>query len=246
MCVVMSWENIIVALIGSVLGGYGTYLVGIRRERRDDFRNLLDVYSKENERLRTENERLKKVNEELSRNVLRVELAIEELESNIELNSRLGETGPIPWCLKSTKGRILAVNEAYEKQILIPNGMTASDVVGKTSMEVWPKPIAEIKAYHDQIAMQQGKIDTVEILPDGKGRLKRWRVLKYANKTGGVVVGVVGICMPLLPQTYDIGDSVKAMENGMSVHKRVYNLTQRILKELGQQDEASGDEIISQ
>lgn len=75
----------------------------------------------------------------------------EELRKSEERFRRLVENSPNPVCLKNLQGHYLMVNEQFETLV----GKSREDIIGKTVAEIFPGPLAESGAYHDQETIER-------------------------------------------------------------------------------------------
>lgn len=104
---------------------------------------------------------------------------------------------PLPTWFKGPQGRILAINEAYERQILNPTGHTIYDLIGNTESAFLPDNIANEHKANDMSVMTTGIMkDTEETFIDQNGNQVKIRVVKYPRKIGNVIVGISGIAIP--------------------------------------------------
>jgi PAS domain-containing protein len=103
--------------LGKLVYGYAT---GARKDRRDDFRVILDEQKSQLADLRRENHELK--------------LRVMHLEST-------REDMPYPMWSKDRAGRYQWVNPAFEQELLVPIELKIADVLGKKDEEIWPEEL---------------------------------------------------------------------------------------------------------
>ena len=105
------WGQILITILLPALGALGQYLlVGRRKEQRIDFDLIIKRLDKEHEECKETNQLLIKKVAMLENKVLLLESAHQSL--------------PVPMWLKAMDGTMLALNPAYERVFLKPNGLT--------------------------------------------------------------------------------------------------------------------------
>ena len=81
----------------------------------------------------------------------------------------------IAW-LKDDQGRYVYLNRAFEKV----HGVRLAEWEGKTDREVWPLEVAEQLQENDRAVLEAGcTLETLEQVPDVRGRLRVMRVSKF-------------------------------------------------------------------
>lgn len=98
------------------------------------------------------------------------------------------------WYKSVSTGRVLYVNDAYERSFLLPRGFTKNDYVGKTDYAVWDSAIAKKFIENDQLVARTGKpMNLSETIVDSTGVRIRIKLKKFPVFLGGEVVIVGGI-----------------------------------------------------
>lgn len=180
------------ALVTSLL----TFFISRRKENRADIEQFVQLIREDNARLREKERELSKTQEKLNNKVLHMERQILMLQNKLILLESAHNDSPLPKWLKDENGTILALNESYEKTFLVPLGKTMQDYIGKTDFDVWPETIARSFLENDRAAMETGLVDTLELVPNGKGEMIKWRIIKYPRYAGSVLIGISGIAVP--------------------------------------------------
>lgn len=107
---------------------------------------------------------------------------------------------PFPAWLNDINGVIIAMNDPFEEEFLLPSGKTISQSIGKTYYDIWPKDLAESYSRHDKIVLK-GKqavwTGDENIVVDGVDNSKSYRIIKFKRFAGGVVIGTGGFAIPI-------------------------------------------------
>lgn len=108
---------------------------------------------------------LARVNEELKRDIARRKKVETALKDSREIFFSFMRHQPAMAFIKDLKGRYIYLNEAYEKTMRI----SASERIGKTDDDIWPKHIAHQFHVTDQTVITQKKVvNSVETIKIGK------------------------------------------------------------------------------
>ncbi len=175
------WVQGLLALLLPVFGALAQNFLNKRKENRIDF----DLIVK---RLDNENNECKETNQLLIKKVAMLENKVLLLES-------AHQSLPVPMWLKSMDGTMLALNPAYERVFLKPNGLTTIDYIGKQDHEVWPEDIASAFRTHDIKVQTSGKtLETTEIVPID-GVMTKWHIIKYVRFSDGIPIGIGGMAV---------------------------------------------------
>ena len=107
---------------------------------------------------------------------------------------------PFPAWLNDINGVIIAMNDPFEEEFLLPSGKTISQSIGKTYYDIWPAHLAEEYSRHDKLVLK-GKqavwTGDEHIVVDGVDNTKSCRIIKFKRLAGGVVVGTGGFAQPI-------------------------------------------------
>ena len=158
-------------------------------QRRVDFDVILNNLLTENKFFRErEGEAIKRISD--------LEKQLSYLQNKIILLESAHMDLPIPMWLKDTQGVMLAVNSAYEKMFLIPNGKTSQDYVGNRDVDVWGPVLGAQYWSHDQKVLYTGQtFDGFEtVVLDGVEM--NYRIIKYIRYAGRAKIGIAGIASP--------------------------------------------------
>lgn len=158
-------------------------------QRRVDFDVILNNLLTENKFFRErEGEAIKRISD--------LEKQLSYLQNKIILLESAHMDLPIPMWLKDTQGVMLAVNSAYEKMFLIPNGKTSQDYVGNRDVDVWGPVLGAQYWSHDQKVLHTGQtfdgFETVVL----DGVQMNYRIIKYIRYAGRAKIGIAGIAIP--------------------------------------------------
>lgn len=142
---------------------------------------------------------LRKRLEEIRARLSAVEAEKNKLQTQLLMMSSAQDTSPLPLWIKDASGVCLMCNPAYERTFLLPRGYVSHDYVGHTDNDIWPERIARAFRDNDQKVMKTRElIDTTEMVPDGNGKDKPWRIIKFPRYAPGVEepFGIAGIAIP--------------------------------------------------
>lgn len=153
-----------------------------KKESRDDFNTVIELFREDNKRLRESEESLKNrvlVLEEQFRQV-KTQLLVMET-TNLDL--------PFPMLVKDETGIIVFLNHAYERVFLNPEGKTISDCKGRHFSEVIPTSILEQYKAKD-LQAQYELVHSLESYPFKDHNLQLY-VIRSPRIIAGQSVGVV-------------------------------------------------------
>lgn len=194
----MSTENVIQLLIAAIsaggLGAWLTYKLGSRKQNSSDFEIIVRKYKELYDEHDKKVDKLEKQRAEDIKRITELEREVGDMTNKLVLFESSHQHIPLPIWLKDTNGKMLAVNEEYETKILSIRGLKATDYVGKTDFEVWPKETAEEFIAHDRkVARLKRKIEFTENWKDDDGNLYEGEVIKYPRFVGNTVIGIGGV-----------------------------------------------------
>lgn len=107
---------------------------------------------------------------------------------------------PFPAWLNDINGVIIAMNDPFEEEFLLPSGKTISQSIGKTYYDIWPKDLAESYSRHDKIVLKGKHLvwtGDEHIAVDGVDESKNYRIIRFKRFAGGVVIGTGGFAIPI-------------------------------------------------
>lgn len=192
-------EIISAAIGGGFLAKLLDYLMNLRKAESDDFDTIVAQWQQDNERLRQENKQHERKQDELYKRINEHEKKLSALNAKMLVIESSYMHIPLPSWLKDVDGTMLAVNDAYEKYFLIPNGYTKTDYVGQTDFDVWTAEAAQQYIDSDIILLQSEKkiwFGRELIIVKGVDVSDNWRVLKYVRYAGNIAVGIAGLAIP--------------------------------------------------
>ncbi len=164
------------------------------KELRDEIWQELREVKELNSRLRKENAELRSKVTELTSEI---KIFKTEMLFKISLLESAHNDLPIPQWLKDERGVILSINPAYVNIFLKPMGKAESDYKGHTDYEVWPQDVADEFRANDDYVLKSGQPWVgYEVVPDGKGNMVKWQILKYVRRSGNMIIGIAGVAFP--------------------------------------------------
>ena len=196
----MEYIDIIIAAVsGGTLAQVFTYLIKRQEVKTDDFETIVAQWKEDNKRLREENDEHERRQNELYRRISELEQKISQLNTKLLIMESSYMHIPLPSWLKDIDGTMLALNDSYEKEFLLPSGLNRTDYIGKTDYAVWSEEIARKFIDNDRKVLVSDKktwFGKEEIIINGIDVSKNWKVLKYVRYAGNVAVGIAGIAIP--------------------------------------------------
>lgn len=201
-------SEIVIAIISAIGAGGLTFILGLRKNKRDDFNALISTWEKDNLRLREEVQRLDKRIQDVELMYSEQKKKADNLQTKLILLQTAHQDLPFPQWLKDIHGNMLALNRAYEDMFLRPNGLKAEDYIGKTDFDIWPEEIAKEYEKNDMVVKtgrQPYWVGEESIMIADNDISKEWKVIKYGRFMGRdynnrpVCVGIAGMAIPLIP-----------------------------------------------
>lgn len=179
-------QQLLLFITGAGLSTVVNFLISKKKEQRDDFSAIIQLWKDDNTRLRD-------VEESLKEKIDSLEEMINDLKFKLLLLETTHMELPIPMWVKDEKGVMLHVNSAYEKLFLHPRGKVSSDYVGKKDSDLWPPDVAAMFRENDLRAHRE-IIYVHEDVPV-KDKIYNLFVIKYPRKVSGQVVGIAGMAI---------------------------------------------------
>lgn len=203
-----SWGEFLkyLLLVGVGYGGGNilNYLLARKKTQNDGFAILQEAWTKQFEEMKNGIQDAEKRTalaegryQSLFEDVIR-------LKTNLAaLRNKLPDI-PMPVWFKDRNGFMMSLNDAYEREFLMPIGKTRSDYLGSKDEFIWGKPIAEVFKQNDRLAKETRRENDVvyEIMVDGieddlvREILSKWTFIKYPMYIGDAFVGVGGVAIP--------------------------------------------------
>lgn len=194
----MNFTQIIIAVISAISGGalasFLTFRLGNRKQDESEFATLVSQYKELTESYKQEVIQLR-----TEVNQIRVDLNTKENEV-IQLRNQLMifESShvdvPVPIWLKDTEGKMLFLNDEYEKAILNPSGKTKQDYIGKKDVDVWGEKVGNSFYNNDREVMRKRhSIEFIEEWEGLNGDFYKGKVIKYPRFLNRTVIGIGGI-----------------------------------------------------
>lgn len=139
---------------------------------------------------------------------------VTDLENKVDLLVNTGIRIPFPHWLKSTDGRMLALNNEYERIFLKPRGLSKGDYIGHLDNAVWSNEYAEKFQAIDKTVLSTGGVWIGQEWVIVNDSAQKWQIVKYPVRIGGSMVGIGGFAIPPKNSMYFpvIGDAMKPEE----------------------------------
>lgn len=208
---ITDWTPIIVALLGG--GLFGTifaYLLGNRKQNKDEFVVLISTYKAMVEDLKTEfrdeRDKMQMLLDSHAAELSKLNMLIHQRDKEInDLRNQLmifessHNNVPVPIWLKDTSGKILFINKEYEEKILNPINKTADDYLYHYDIDVWGPEICKTFLQNDKKVMKSKQAEEViEEWTGPNGIMMVGRVIKYPRFAGrDTVIGIGGIIVQM-------------------------------------------------
>lgn len=101
------------------------------------------------------------------------------LKANAIVTAAIATDLPLPMWIKDMNGKMLYLNDEYEKIFLIPRGVRALNYIGNDDFSVWPKKIAEEFRKNDVEAFNSSHpIKRVVKIPNERNGFTNYVVIK--------------------------------------------------------------------
>lgn len=195
--------TVILTSIVSVTSAYFAFVVNDKNANvsfeeigATNFQKLYDLQTAQIMNLSIKVDKLTAQNETLKEEIADLKIAQYKSGQNSILFNNSIDAFPYPYWVKTRDGRMVKLNEAFEKAYLIPKGLTRMDYVDKMDAEVWTveeatsfrrSDLRVINSKKREIFMEHAVIDgeTLNIL-----------VTKFPIFLNGEVIGVAGFSLP--------------------------------------------------
>lgn len=188
--------EIISFISGGGLLALGNYVVQSKSNNTAEFSLLIERYKlivdAQDAKIK-ELEKLKDIVQSLKDELTRLQSKILILETHYV-------DYPFPAWLKDVNGVMVALNDHYEEEFLLPMGKNMTQYIGKTDYDIWPLDVATEFNNHDKLVLKsKSPVWTGEenIVVDGVNNSKSYRVIKFKRFAGGMVIGSGGFAIPL-------------------------------------------------
>jgi len=116
------------------------------------------------------------------------------IRTNSQLLEAVRNDLPVPVWLKDPKGRMIFLNNEYERVFLLPKGKRTEDYINHTDYDIWDKETADAYKENDLAALRSNApFFTTELIPMEGTKPKEMRVVKYIQRSNGRAIGIGGI-----------------------------------------------------
>ena len=177
-------ELIIAAITGGGLWKIFDYYLQNRQQNTHDFSAIIETWAKDNERLRVrEEESREKIN--------KLESIVNDLQAKILLLESSSQDLPFSMWIKDKEGRMLALNQHYEEEFLIPIGKSIIDYIGKYDHDVWNSDFAARMSILHQYVISTRKVVMGYTEISGI----RYKIILFPKYLGRTLLGVGGMAI---------------------------------------------------
>jgi len=185
----MNYIEIVSAAIGGgLIKSVIDYVNSSKSARKDELTEVVRVWQEDNARLRKENDILRSDLSEIQKDLA-------DLKTKVILLESTHTDAPLPMWLKDISGRMLAINQEYEKCFLQPKGLSAMDYIGKFDEDVWSLEQAAEYKRNDTLALLDDVWKGKETIITN-GEPQEWIIIKYVRYAGKAKVGIAGLAIP--------------------------------------------------
>lgn len=124
---------------------------------------------------------------ELNQKILNYQMMVQQLEIGAEYL-------PFPYWLKDTTGTYIAINKAFEIEILKPYGATKADLIGKTGLSFWGKEVDDLMKEHESKAV---KADDKIWVTSNKYNpaFENYKILNFSRFYQNQLIGIGGFAI---------------------------------------------------
>tara|TARA_R100001369_G_scaffold72251_5_gene100252 strand:- start:4947 stop:5564 length:618 start_codon:yes stop_codon:yes gene_type:complete len=194
-----NWLEILLSILGGgSLVGILSWVISLRKDKREGMSAVIELFKEDNTRLRDEFKELKTDFDMHRENSKKREQVNTKTIQSLQIKLNILESAhldlPVPQWLKDKNGYMLSINSAYEEIF----GITADEYVGKKDHDVWKKGIADAFCKHDNIVKRTRKHIQTQENVENEYHSGCWEVLKYPRYEGSTFIGIGGIAFKLI------------------------------------------------
>lgn len=194
----MEYSQIVLAIISALSGGalatYLTFKLGSRKQEESEFSTLVSQYKELTESYKLEVVELRKEVQQIRIDLNFKENEVIQLRNQLMIFESSHVDVPVPIWLKDTEGKMLFLNDEYEKAVLNPSNKTRADYLGKKDIEVWGQEVGS-KFYNNdkEVMRKKHSVQFIEQWEGDNGVVYEGRVIKYPRFLNRTVIGIGGI-----------------------------------------------------
>lgn len=192
-------NEIILFLTGGGLATFFNFLRDKRKDKNDEYRDLIDYMSKLVESRDAQLEKMQEQNDVCRKEIDKLKSELNELKAKFIVIESAHFDIPFPMWLKSLDGKMISLNNEYENVFLYPINKSAKDYIGKNDEEFWGLDIAKEYCKNDKKALnsKNGYWSGREtIIINGVDYSDQWTIVKFVRHSGRVPIGIGGIAIP--------------------------------------------------
>ena len=166
-----------------------------------NYENLVKTHLSEIEKLRIRVDDLQGTVDELEKENRQLHIDIEQVRTNFVLLEASNLHLPLPYWIKDRSGRMLFINESYEKEF----NANLDAYKGKTDIEYWSDVLGPVEGKlvgqeyqkNDSYVMESGQVwKGWETVRRAQGDLVKYRIVKFPVLFNQIIIGVAGLAIP--------------------------------------------------
>jgi hypothetical protein len=186
------WTEFVVFVSGGGLAGVLTYWQNKRKDRTDEYQQVLTHYKE----LLLE---IRESEKECKENIRTIAMELDDLKGKVLVLENVHNEIPFPMWLKSIDGTLISFNNQYYEVILKPLGITQREAIGKKDVELYGKENSINYALNDNIARKARNgywIGKETLFHDGIDLKSGYITIKHVRYAGMTPIGVGVILLP--------------------------------------------------
>lgn len=200
-------EQLLRLIVGAITGGGLVSLLqwylSLRKAKlserqydQSEYQAIIGEMRQERERMGGEIEALRQIEKRLSHQITALQLEMSELRNRLALMVGTNMNLPVAMWIKSPDGRMVFLNDTYERLFLMPIGRRKEEYLGQTDREFWGEEIGKIYEDNDRLAdTAVSGLWRIEPYLLHNGEQGEAIVLKFAHKLGEYSLYRVGIAI---------------------------------------------------
>lgn len=195
----MTVEQIILTLLVPTIVALAGAIVQLWRNQGKVTGEVIDRLKKEVAELQGQVTALQKQEMVLQKQIADLQAEKAAMQTQFLLLHTSHESSPLPMWIKDQSGKVLAANDAYEKNYLRPLGKKLEDWIGHFDRDVFAEDVVSEWEINDQWVFQNEQVwDGTELIDLGDGKRTRHRIIKHPRYARGISrpFGIAGIAIP--------------------------------------------------
>lgn len=193
----------IVTAVVSVSGAYFVFAVNDKKANisfeevgATNFQKLYDLQNAQILNLSIKVDKLTAQNEALRNEISNMKLEQFKSNHNRILFSNSIDSFPFPYWVKSRDGRMIKLNDAFEKAFLKPKDLTRMDYIDHFDVNIWSaEEAADFKKTDMRVTITKKKLTYIKDI-NMNGKVDRYLVTKFPIFFNGEVIGTAAFALP--------------------------------------------------